>query len=714
MGALSRPGPQFGTKGPPQARTERELAERTFASWFLLFLKDELRPYQGRLALVLRMTLAATLTMIAIMTFRLPGAAIAAYYTLLLSRESPVSTLRAAGTVMIMYVLGACYTLLSVLLFVDYPVTHFLWVTFSLFACFYVLKVTTNYVGGAAFAFIITIAIPIWDVTAPTALLVVSTLWAAGSVSVGLICTVAVEFLFSGLETKDELVTGLQTRLSALSSFVTAVSTEAPSREAFERKLQQLAMVGVSRLRNLALQAGREQETPERRSTTVSLIGRAVDLAAAFPAQERLRPEEKDTLREVGKRLVDVQQTIRTRQTPGIPAPLAPDPQAHPVVLELARTVELIQLSLAQHAPSAPEPNAAPVPTSIFLSDAWSNPEHLVFSLRGCLAALLCYVILNAIAWRGLSTSIATCVITALSSVGSSRQKQVLRLSGAAVGGLILGIGSQVLILPMLDSLAGFTILFVGVTLIAAWFSTASPRLSYFGLQIALAFYLIHLQEYYPQTNLAIARDRVMGVALGLIMMWLVFDTLGSKPAAQVMRDLFATNLQLLSELARPWQNGQPLDVTRFRQLRDKISQNFGSVNAQGDAVLFEVGPHRQRDLALRDRLLRWQPRLRTLFLLETALLQYRAEVRPSDLNQEIVRAQVAFDDLVSRKLTSLADRFRQRASDSKDGTAEDSYLELKQATESAYGNEPTLRAKGVLAISANIAELLDRLYAEL
>jgi multidrug resistance protein MdtO len=55
---------------------------------------------------------------------------------------------------------------------------------------------------------------------------------------------------------------------------------------------------------------------------------------------------------------------------------------------------------------------------------------------------------------------------------------------------------------------------------------TSSPRLSYFGVQVALAFYLIHPQEFTIQTSLSIARDRVVGVLLGLVIMWLVFDQL--------------------------------------------------------------------------------------------------------------------------------------------------------------------------------------------
>src|SRR5262249_23688935 len=182
--------------------------------------------------------------------------------------------------------------------------------------------------------------------------------------------------------------------------------------------------------------------------------------------------------------------------------------------------------SLSEYAP--PLPNQADPPRSLFVHDWLSNPEHIKFALKGCLAASICYIIYTALAWPGISTAVLTCILTALTTIGSSRQKQILRLLGAVVGGLVIGMGSQIFILPGLDSIAGFTLLFLTVTIIAGWFATSGPRLSYFGIQLALAFYLITLPEFTIQTSLQVARDRVVGVLLGLSMMWLVFDQLWS------------------------------------------------------------------------------------------------------------------------------------------------------------------------------------------
>jgi multidrug resistance protein MdtO len=67
-------------------------------AWFGEFLKEELAPYPGRFDTVARMVIAATLAMIATMTFRIPYGFQGALFALLISREDPQATLRSAGS----------------------------------------------------------------------------------------------------------------------------------------------------------------------------------------------------------------------------------------------------------------------------------------------------------------------------------------------------------------------------------------------------------------------------------------------------------------------------------------------------------------------------------------------------------------------------------------------------------------------------------------
>src|SRR5579863_6945974 len=92
-------------------------------------------------------------------------------------------------------------------------------------------------------------------------------------------------------------------------------------------------------------------------------------------------------------------------------------------------------------------PRSEESPRGIFVSDAWSNPEHVRFAFKGRLAASLCYVTYNLLFWPGIGTAVTTCLLTALTTVGASHQKQALRLGGALAGAMV-AIAAQVFILP--------------------------------------------------------------------------------------------------------------------------------------------------------------------------------------------------------------------------------------------------------------------------
>jgi multidrug resistance protein MdtO len=294
----------------------------------------------------------------------------------------------------------------------------------------------------------------------------------------------------------------------------------------------------------------------------------------------------------------------------------------------------------------------------LFAHDAFTNVARLQFGVKGAMASLLCYMLYTALPWPGISTSVVTCAFTALTTIGASRQKQVLRFLGAAVGGFIFAMGAQIFIFPYVDTIFGFTIVFIVVTAISAWFMTASPRISYFGVQVALAFYLVHLQAFRFETSLSIARDRVVGVLLGLFAMWLIFDQLWGRPAAAEMRRVFTNNLRLMAQLARPADVADRRGAIRHAYaLGQTINANFDQVRSLEDSVIFEFGASRAADLALRDRIRLWQSKLRALFLLRGAALRYRLELPGFEIPPQMEPAQREFDDELARTLDGMADR---------------------------------------------------------
>ncbi len=701
MGSLAVPGPKTGSKGAPQPA--REMSIPPFSRWFPAFLKDELRPYPGRGLLTLRYVLAATLTMLVIVTFRIPGASVGGFYSLLLPRDSPFATAKSAYALLLAFASSLTIVTIGTMLFINYPLTHFLWVIGSFFLGFAALSMMTNYAAASAFTILIVLAVPAWDAPLPTAAIVASNLWVAGSVAVAIGSTLLVESVFALFGNASQLEDGLRERLSAVEEYLQQSGTTGAD-EKTKQKIQQLAMVGVSRLRRVAVGSSTGAGEIARQSTAVSLVGRLVDLSATLANRKGFAAKDRPRLLALAEQVRVARDSLTGSRHDAPGGAASPLDDEAPMLLELERSVELLRVCLAPtHAQTFTADLAEPSDPPFLVPDAFSNPDHLRFALRGCLALVICYVILNAVAWPGLSTSLFTVVVTSLSSIGSSRQKQLLRVSGALVGGLLLGMGSQVLILPMLDGIGSFTVMFVAVTWVAAWFITASPRISYFGTQMALAFFLIHLRGPSAQTNLAIARDNIMGIFLGLIVMWLAFDSLGSKPAVVVMRELFASNLKLMAQLATSWPDNQPTDLKKIRELRDKISQNLSAVNSQADGVLFELGRSRTASLRLRNLLLGWQPRLRSIFLFQIALLQYRAPVSPAELPEAILEAQARFDGQVKAILECMAEVFSRGIAPPREPSLAQAYEHLSEAINQTYGGHPTPRAAAVLSLSSQV-----------
>jgi multidrug resistance protein MdtO len=217
-------------------------------------------------------------------------------------------------------------------------------------------------------------------------------------------------------------------------------------------------------------------------------------------------------------------------------------------------------------------------------------------------------------------------------------------------------------VLPYIDSIAGFTVLFAVVTAIAAWIATATPRISYLGVQLALAFYLINMQEFAIQTSLAIARDRVFGVLLGLLAMWLLFDRLWVRNALDEVETLFASTLEMFAELTEQLlKEDRNESVRQIRRLRDQLNANFQAIAAQSDALLFEFGPTRERKLKIRNDVRRWLPSLRTLLLVQVTSSQYRLQIPISSLPPSLARAHLEFESDVSQTMRAMADEVNGR-----------------------------------------------------
>jgi hypothetical protein len=109
-------------------------------------------------------------------------------------------------------------------------------------------------------------------------------------------------------------------------------------------------------------------------------------------------------------------------------------------------------------------------------------------------------------------------------------------------------------------------------------------------------------------------------------------DQLRGVSAGGEMKRTFVPILRSLAHLAKePRSTDVRSAVERSYSLRETINDIFDKVRALADGVVFEFGPSRQHDLGLRDRIRRWQPRLRLLFLTRITLLKFRFQLPGSN-----------------------------------------------------------------------------------
>jgi multidrug resistance protein MdtO len=424
------------------------------STWLRRWLTDELAAYPGRALLVARMVTAATLIMIICETFRIPYAWQSALYALLVSRENIRATLTSAATIFVVTGLGAAYLIASMRLVINFPPLHFLWIIGTLFVGFYAIRALTNYLAAVVFVNIISAGIPLWDRHVPAETNVEDTLWLCLATLIAVAVTAGLELAFTRWRRVDEVLALITERLSAVENLLACYATGQAVEPAVQHRIVRLEMLGTSMLRRIV----RRSRQSTMHSATITglavLVGRLVDLAASLSS---LRFEHsanhQSRFRNLAAAVAKIRTDLINGQVPG-PIHFDEDDQALatiPLLGETENTVALIPRVFA-NSRSVPRQLPArddfPEPTLI-APDAFVNTEHLHFASKGCLAASASYVIYNVLAWPGISTAVTTCLLTALSTVGASHQKQLLRILGAIVGGFLFGMGSQIFICPM-------------------------------------------------------------------------------------------------------------------------------------------------------------------------------------------------------------------------------------------------------------------------
>jgi multidrug resistance protein MdtO len=203
-------------------------------------------------------------------------------------------------------------------------------------------------------------------------------------------------------------------------------------------------------------------------------------------------------------------------------------------------------------------------------------------------------------------------------------------------------------------------------------------------------------------------------VLLGILAMWLVFEHFYPNPAGDEMVRIFVSNLRLMAELI----TGSPTStnvaaILKIRQQREQVYRNFGGVTAQTDAVPFETGRRRAADMAARDRIRRWQSSIRTFYLLEAPLVQFRVFGEVGEKSTAFRQMDAAFREECARALQHMAE-YLENQLDKKPLERSTSQSLLKLLESSAAGQATySEREHALFGLLRTIALLVDRMQDE-
>ena len=643
------------TTNPEKARAN----EQTLWQWLPEFFRHELAPYPGRWSLVARMIIAATLSMIVIVTFRIPYGAIGVNCAFILSRENLTETAKSGFYFILAFAAWAALIPIGARMFASVPITHFLWEGVTAFLCFFLLKTLRNFPLATGVVVVATATMAIWYLPGPAEMNVELTLWQILATSIGALITFLVEVVFRYWSPQDPVLDGIDDRLRAIEDMLRNYSKGASVTSSIVRTLTQYAVTGTSMLRRQIIRNHSDALKRIRMNAVVSLLGRSIDLSAALVSSSpELEPASRVRAEMLAKRISEVRDAIRTGDFPSV-AQMAKSTDQVPLLLsELNATVGLMESVLVTRDRTGAGLvvlNDTAAEKRIFVADAFTNPEYLRYALAGTAASMLCYVIYVGLNWPGISTAVTTCVLTALSDIGSSRQKQILRIAGASIGGFVLGLGSQMFVLPYIDSIVGLAILFAFATGVSAYVATSSSRLSYVGLQMAFAFYLINVTDFSRSLDLTIGRDRAVGVLLGIGAMWLVFERLYPRSAGIEMVAGLAQATRVIAALTQAIERESD-QVDRILALRNRVSGLFTTINAESDAVPFESGPLRLSHLVARERIRHWLSILRSIYILELPLFQRSLNIAPDVIPLRFQGGDGRFYETIAASLNHIAD----------------------------------------------------------
>jgi multidrug resistance protein MdtO len=559
-------------------------------SALLGFLRRELHPTPGRVGATVRIVLACLITITLILVFRMPHGLIAFVMIYLITQEDTAATALGSLLGWAALTVGFATALLALELSLDVPWLRICFFAGFFFAGLFLKRALTVGAIGSAFGLPAAVAMIVPDLSPPRAEVVIEfVLWLWWCGTLGVAVNIGVQLLLSPGNPLSLLRRELDMRFQAVEHALRRRAGET-SADRPPTSLDTLSIAGMTRpaafLRTASLVDSWARAHHEYLAALITLADRLVTAALALEALASgpARAGEDVRLRRAAEGCRQLRQGLEGWQRP--PAArwvgLSPEQASGSPLGDVERTLDEIALAV---------PRAGTLPAhrpGFFVPDAFENRDYVRFATKGTLAALICYLMFIGFDYPEIYTCVITVFVVALSTVGASNQKGILRFGGAVVGG-VMGLVTLVYVLPNVDDIGGFLLVFGAGCSVAAWMNVGSPRISYGGYQVGLAFWKATLQGFGVAVSAQVIRDRLIGIAFGLIVFGLVEHNLWPERALDTLSTRVSEVLRLLADLARAATGGgtevASADVDSWRR---RISLKVAEVQALIESTKFE------------------------------------------------------------------------------------------------------------------------------
>jgi multidrug resistance protein MdtO len=565
------------------------------------FLRRELRPTPGRFIDSLRIVVMVLIVVGVAEVFRLPDIALSAYIVLFLSHREAVSTVLSAVISGVVAVVAIVATIVVFLLSLSEPPLRIPLMAVATFAAAFLARTSSLgpvfFTGGFIVAYGLTfgdelvglalqpatsgnapqLELPEIIFASPEEALVLTLLWMSVAVAMPLAVLIAANLL-TGRDPARLLREALAERLAIAARFCAR-------EKGAELELEAQAFEGVAGLHKLHSLAGLMHRGRRAPVASVSLIDEIGRLGLLLLAWSGVGDSARAALAPAAAFCGLAERAVRIGEAPrGEPTPIAATGALRPLGDAISHTLNMIAEALAPPPAATPAKagGVARAPRRLLAADAFSNPEHARFALKLTTAVMTCYFIENLADWPSIGTSVPTCFMVALGTAGETLHKATLRIVGALVGAG-LGLAAILLLMPAMTSLGDLFLLLAPVTLLAAWVGCGTDRVAYAGFQIGLAFYLVVLHGTGPTVDMYTARDRIIGILLGNVVIFVIFTTIWPVSVASVVRTNVA---KALGQLAALGSLGGGANGSISQSARSAINGAFGQAIAQARAVL--------------------------------------------------------------------------------------------------------------------------------